>query len=48
MGATAYDGNLPVAVTGQNKACQVGVGYGNLGLVYGQISKKNTWEARVY
>jgi hypothetical protein len=39
---------LPVAVTGQNKAYQVGVGYGNLGLVYGQTSKRNTWEARVY
>ena len=48
VGATAPDGNLPVAVTGQNKAYQVGAGYGNLGLVYGQTSKKNTWEARVY
>jgi hypothetical protein len=48
VGATAPDGNLPVAVTGQNKAYQVGVGYGNLGLVYGQTSKRNTWEARVY
>ena len=41
-------GDLPYAVTGQNKAYQVGVAYGNLGLVYGQTSKKNTWEARVY
>jgi hypothetical protein len=48
VGATDPDGNLPVAVTGQNKAYQVGVGYGNLGLVYGQTSKRNTWEARVY
>jgi len=48
VGATAPDGNLPFAVTGQNKAYQVGVGYGNLGLVYGQTSKRNTWEARVY
>ena len=48
VGATAPDGNLPFAITGQNKAYQVGVGYGNLGLVYGQTSKKNTWEARVY
>ena len=48
VAATAPDGNLPFAVTGQNKAYQVGVGYGNLGLVYGQTSKKNTWEARVY
>ena len=47
-GATAPDGDLPFAVTGQNKAYQVGIGYGNLGLVYGQTSKKNTWEARVY
>jgi Putative porin len=46
--ATAPEGGLPYAVTGQNKAYQVGVGYGNLGLVYGQTSKKNTWEARVY
>ena len=48
VGATAPDGNLPFAITGQNKAYQVGVGYGNLGLVYGQTAKKNTWEARVY
>ena len=46
--ATAPEGGLPYAVTGQNKAYQVGVGFGNLGLVYGQTSKKNTWEARVY
>jgi hypothetical protein len=48
VGATAPAGGLPVAITGQNKAYQVGVGYGNLGLVYGQTSKKNTWEARFY
>ena len=48
VGATAAAGELPYAVTGQNKAYQVGVAYGNLGLVYGQTSKKNTWEARVY
>ena len=48
VGATAPAGDLPSAVTGQNKAYQVGVGYGNLGLVSGQTSKKNTWEARVY
>ena len=48
VGATAPAGDLPTAVTGQNKAYQVGIGYGNLGLVYGQTSKKNTWEARVY
>ena len=46
--ATALERGLPYAVTGQNKAYQVGVGFGNLGLVYGQTSKKNTWEARVY
>ena len=39
---------LPAAVTGQNKAYQVGAAIGNLGLVYGQTSKKNTWEARAY
>jgi hypothetical protein len=48
VGATGPGGGLPSAVTGQNKAYQIGVGYGNLGLVYGQTSKKNTWEARVY
>ena len=48
VGATDPAGDLPVAVTGQNKAYQFGVGYGNLGLVSGQTSKKNTWEARVY
>lgn len=46
--ATAPAGDLPNPVTGQNKAYQVGFGFGNLGLVYGQTSKKNTWEARVY
>jgi hypothetical protein len=39
---------LPHAFTGENKAYQVGVGFGNLGLVYGQTSKKNTWEVRTY
>ena len=34
--------------TGQNKAYQAGVAFGNLGLVYGQTSKKNTWEGRAY
>ncbi len=46
--STAPAGNLPHAFTGENLAYQVGFGYGNLGLVYGQTSKKNTWEARVY
>jgi hypothetical protein len=32
----------------ENRAYQVGLGFGNLGLVYGQTSKKNTWEARTY
>jgi hypothetical protein len=48
VGATPAAGGLPQAVTGQNKAYQVGLGFGNLGLVYGQTSKKNTWEARTY
>jgi len=34
--------------TGENKAYQIGAGFGNLGLVYGQTSKKHTWEARAY
>ena len=46
--ATAPAGNLPYPVTGQNTAYQLGLGYGNLGLVYGQTSKRNTWEGRVY
>lgn len=46
--ATAPAGNLPVPITGQNKAYQIGFGIGNLGLVYGQTSKRNTWEARTY
>jgi hypothetical protein len=44
------------AVTGQDKAYQVGFGIGSAGpvygptqgLVYGSTAKKNTWEARVY
>jgi hypothetical protein len=44
------------AVTGENKAYQVGFGIGNQGpvygptqgLVYGSTSKKGTWEARAY
>jgi hypothetical protein len=39
---------LPSAITGQNKAYQVGFGIGNLGLVYGQTARKHTWEARAY
>ena len=39
---------LSHAYTGQDKAYQVGAGFGNLGLVYGATSKKNTWEARAY
>ncbi len=52
---TAFPG-LSSAVTGQNKAYQVGFGVGTAGpvygpmqgLVYGTTSKKNTWEARFY
>jgi hypothetical protein len=33
---------------GEDKAYQIGLGFGNLGLVYGQTSKKHTWEARAY
>jgi hypothetical protein len=47
---------VPSAVTGQNKAYQVGLGIGTAGpvfgptqgLVYGSASKKKTWEARFY
>jgi hypothetical protein len=46
--ATAPGGGLTQAYTDENKAYQVGFGFGNLGLVYGQTSKKNTWEARAY
>ncbi|PWU11104.1 MAG: hypothetical protein C5B50_23955 [Verrucomicrobia bacterium] len=41
-------GTLTHAYTGQDTAYQIGVGIGNLGLVYGQTSKKHTWEARAY
>jgi Putative porin len=50
----AYTANLTAtphlghAFTGQDKAYQAGVAFGNLGLVYGQTSKKHTWEARAY
>lgn len=46
--ATAPAGGLSRAFTGENKAYQVGLGFGNLGLVYGQTSKKHTWEVRTY
>jgi polyhydroxyalkanoate synthesis regulator phasin len=39
---------LSHSYTGEDKAYQLGFGFGNLGLVYGQTSKKNTWEARAY
>ena len=39
---------LPHAFTGEDKAYQAGLAFGNLGLVYGQASKKHTWEARAY
>jgi len=45
---TAGPAILSHAYTGENKAYQAGIGFGNLGLVYGQTSKKNTWEARAY
>jgi hypothetical protein len=58
----AYDANpgafpgLSGPVEGQNKAYQIGIGFGSegplygptQGLVYGSTSKKNTWEARFY
>lgn len=40
--------SLPQAYTDDVKAYQAGVAFGNLGLVYGQTSKRNTWEARAY
>jgi len=46
--AAAAAAGLPEAHTNEQLAWQAGVGFGNLGLVYGQTSKKNTWEARVY
>jgi hypothetical protein len=46
--ATAPAGNLPAGISGENKAYLIGAGFGNVGLVYGLTSKKNTWEARVY
>jgi putative porin len=46
--AAATVAGLPQAYTDETKAYQVGLGFGNLGLVYGQTSKKHTWEARAY
>lgn len=48
--AATQGGTAPLshAYTGEDKAYQIGFGIGNLGLVYGQTSKKNTWEARAY
>ncbi len=46
--AAAQAGGLPQAYTDDVKAYQAGFGIGNLGLVYGTTSKKNTWEARAY
>lgn len=44
----AGPGVLSHPYLGEDKAYQVGLGYGNLGLVYGATSKKHTWEARAY
>jgi hypothetical protein len=46
--ATAPASRPSQAYTDDVKAYQIGFGFGNLGLVYGQTSKKNTWEARAY
>jgi len=46
-GVTSQTG-LAHAFTQENMAYQIGFGLGNLGLVYGQTSKKGTWEARTY
>jgi hypothetical protein len=47
--AAAVPGSpLSHAVLGQDKAYQIGFAFGNLGMVYGQTAKKNTWEARSY
>jgi hypothetical protein len=46
--ASAPGSPLKAPFLNENKAYQVGFGFGNLGLVYGQTSKKNTWEARTY
>ncbi len=39
---------IPSAQTDQNHAYLVGMAVGNIGTVTGQVSKKNTWEARAY
>jgi len=46
--AAATVSHLPHAYIDENKAYQAGIGFGNLGLVYGQTAKKNTWEIRTY
>jgi hypothetical protein len=46
--ANAPGSPLPHAFLGEDKAYQIGFAFGNLGLVYGQTSRKNTWEFRTY
>ncbi len=46
--AAAKAASLPHSYHGEDKAYQAGIGFGNLGLVYGQTAKKNTFEARAY
>ncbi|MFO1497963.1 MAG: putative porin [Verrucomicrobiota bacterium] len=46
--AGAPGSRLAHAYPNENMAYQIGFGVGNLGLVYGQTSKKNSWEARAY
>jgi hypothetical protein len=46
--AAAKAGGMSQAYPDENKAYQFGFGVGNLGLVYGSTSKKNTWEVRTY
>lgn len=48
IGNVTAPAGLARAYTGEDKAYQIGAAFGNLGLVYGQTSKKNTWEARAY
>jgi hypothetical protein len=51
--AKNLDGGARAKAAGHNgvnedSAYQIGVGYGNLGLVYGTVAKKGTWEVRTY
>ena len=48
VAATIPAARPPRVFSDETLAYQIGVAFGNLGLVYNQTSKKKTWEARAY